>query len=105
RAGRRRCRSGKRAAAAGAARHAWLRRLRYPGETLHRRRVTAHGRRVVGRNTRHHAAAAVVILAGAGWAFCAGAGTSVPRALTVETRPALLKRGDANVALTKSLHL
>jgi enoyl-CoA hydratase/carnithine racemase len=49
------------------------------------------------------AAVAVVVLAGAGRAFCAGADTSVPRPLTVETRPALLKHGDANIALTKLL--
>jgi enoyl-CoA hydratase/carnithine racemase len=49
------------------------------------------------------AAVAVVVLAGAGRAFCAGADTSVPRPLTVATRPALLKHGDANIALTKLL--
>src|SRR6201986_5346845 len=49
------------------------------------------------------AAVAVVILAGAGRAFCAGADTSMPRPLTAETRPALLKHGDANIALTKLL--
>src|ERR1700759_5509410 len=45
----------------------------------------------------------VVVLAGAGRAFCAGADTSTPRPLTAETRPALLKHGDANIALTKLL--
>lgn len=44
-----------------------------------------------------------IILAGAGRAFCAGADTSVPRPLTAETRPALLKHGDHNIALTKLL--
>src|SRR6201986_2978653 len=42
-------------------------------------------------------------LAGAGRGFCAGADTSTPRPLTAETRPALLKHGDANIALTKLL--
>ena len=42
-------------------------------------------------------------MAGAGRAFCAGADTSAPRPLTAETRPALLKHGDANIALTKLL--
>ena len=45
----------------------------------------------------------VVVLAGAGRAFCAGADTSVPRPLTVENRPNLIKHGDANIALTKLL--
>jgi enoyl-CoA hydratase len=45
----------------------------------------------------------VVVLAGAGRAFCAGADTSTPRPLTAETRPALVKHGDANIALTKLL--
>ena len=45
----------------------------------------------------------VVILAGAGRAFSAGADTSTPRPLTVETRPALIKHGDTNIALTKLL--
>lgn len=45
----------------------------------------------------------VVVLAGAGRAFCAGADTSSPRPLTAETRPSLLKHGDANIALTKLL--
>jgi enoyl-CoA hydratase/carnithine racemase len=48
-------------------------------------------------------AVSVVILAGAGRAFCAGADTSTPRPLTAETRPALLKHGDRNIALTKLL--
>src|ERR1700722_8965601 len=52
---------------------------------------------------QNDATVAVVILAGAGRAFCAGADTSVPRPLTVETRPSLLKHGDANIALTKLL--
>jgi enoyl-CoA hydratase/carnithine racemase len=45
----------------------------------------------------------VVILAGAGRAFCAGADTSVPRPLTAENRSNLIKHGDANIALTKLL--
>ena len=45
----------------------------------------------------------VVILAGAGRAFSAGADTSAPRPLTVETRPNLIKHGDTNIALTKLL--
>ena len=45
----------------------------------------------------------VVVLAGAGRAFCAGADTSVPRPLTVETRPRLIAHGDNNIALTKLL--
>jgi enoyl-CoA hydratase len=45
----------------------------------------------------------VVILTGAGRAFCAGADTSVPRPLTAENRSALIKHGDANIALTKLL--
>jgi enoyl-CoA hydratase len=45
----------------------------------------------------------VVILAGAGRAFCAGADTSVPRPLTRENRRNLVKHGDRNVALTKLL--
>src|SRR6201996_838315 len=48
-------------------------------------------------------AVSVVVLAGAGRAFCAGADTSVPRPLTAENRPNLLKHGDANIALTKLL--
>ena len=44
-----------------------------------------------------------VILAGSGRAFCAGADTSVPRPLTAENRPNLVKHGDANIALTKLL--
>ncbi len=46
---------------------------------------------------------AVVILAGAGRAFSAGADTSTPRPLTVETRPNVIKHGDTNIALTKLL--
>jgi enoyl-CoA hydratase/carnithine racemase len=45
----------------------------------------------------------VVVLAGAGRAFCAGADTSVPRPLTAENRANLIKHGDANIALTKLL--
>ncbi len=45
----------------------------------------------------------VVVLAGAGRAFCAGADTSVPRPLTVETRPQLIAHGEKNIALTKLL--
>ena len=45
----------------------------------------------------------VIILAGAGRAFCAGADTSVPRPLTKENRPNLVKHGDHNIALTKLL--
>ncbi len=45
----------------------------------------------------------VVILAGAGRAFCAGADTSVPRPLTAANRPNLVKHGDRNIALTKLL--
>lgn len=45
----------------------------------------------------------VVILTGAGRAFCAGADTSVPRPLTAENRSTLIKHGDANIALTKLL--
>ena len=45
----------------------------------------------------------VIVLAGAGRAFCAGADTSTPRPLTADTRPALLKHGDRNIALTKLL--
>jgi enoyl-CoA hydratase/carnithine racemase len=45
----------------------------------------------------------VVILAGAGRAFCAGADISVPQPLTAETRANLVKHGDANIALTKLL--
>ena len=47
--------------------------------------------------------ARVAVLTGAGGAFCAGADTSVPRPLTAENRPSLLKHGDANIALTKLL--
>ena len=45
----------------------------------------------------------VVVLAGAGRAFCAGADTSVPRPLTAENRRNLIRHGDHNVALTKLL--
>ena len=45
----------------------------------------------------------VVVLAGAGRAFCAGADTSVPRPLTAENRRNLTRHGDHNVALTKLL--
>ena len=48
-------------------------------------------------------AVSVIILAGAGRAFCAGADTSVPRPLTAETRPNLVRHGDRNIALTKLL--
>ena len=48
-------------------------------------------------------AVSVIVLAGAGRAFSAGADTSVPRPLTVETRPNLIKHGDTNIALTKLL--
>jgi enoyl-CoA hydratase len=44
-----------------------------------------------------------IILAGAGRAFCAGADTSVPRPLTAENRPNLLRHADANIALVKLL--
>jgi enoyl-CoA hydratase len=44
-----------------------------------------------------------IILAGAGRAFCAGADTSVPRPLTAENRPNLVKHGDRNIALIKLL--
>jgi enoyl-CoA hydratase/carnithine racemase len=45
----------------------------------------------------------VVILRGAGRAFSAGADTSVPRPLTAENRPNLIRHGDANIALSKLL--
>ncbi len=45
----------------------------------------------------------VVVLAGAGRAFCAGADTSVARPLTAENRQNLINHGDANIALTKLL--
>ncbi len=48
-------------------------------------------------------AVSVIILAGAGRAFCAGADTSVPRPFTAENRPNLIRHGDANIALTKLL--
>jgi enoyl-CoA hydratase/carnithine racemase len=48
-------------------------------------------------------AVAAVVLAGSGRAFCAGADTSVPRPLTAENRPNLVRHGDANIALTKLL--
>lgn len=46
---------------------------------------------------------AVVILAGAGRAFCAGADLSVGRPLTAETRRGNLRHGDRNIALFKLL--
>jgi len=52
---------------------------------------------------QHDRAVSVVVLAGAGRAFCAGADTSVPRPLTAENRPSLIHHGDANIALTKLL--
>ena len=52
---------------------------------------------------QNDSAVTVIILAGAGRAFSAGADTSVPRPLTVETRPNLIRHGDANIALTKLL--
>ena len=48
-------------------------------------------------------AVSVLVLAGAGRAFCAGADTSVPRPLTAENRPNLIRHGDRNIALTKLL--
>jgi enoyl-CoA hydratase/carnithine racemase len=48
-------------------------------------------------------AVSVVILAGSGRAFCAGADTSVSRPLTAENRQNLIRHGDANIALTKLL--
>jgi enoyl-CoA hydratase/carnithine racemase len=48
-------------------------------------------------------AVSVIILSGAGRAFCAGADTSVPRPLTAETRRNLVQHGDRNIALTKLL--
>lgn len=45
----------------------------------------------------------VIILAGAGRAFCAGADTSVSRPLTAENRRNLVRHGDRNIALTKLL--
>lgn len=49
------------------------------------------------------ASVTVVVLAGAGRAFCAGADTSVPRPLTAENRPNLIAHSDKNIALTKLL--
>src|SRR6185312_711141 len=49
------------------------------------------------------AAVSTIILAGAGRAFCAGADTSVPRPLTAETRPDVIRHGDRNIALTRLL--
>lgn len=46
---------------------------------------------------------AVVVLAGAGRAFCAGADTSVRRVLTAENRADLIRHGDTNIALTMLL--
>ena len=48
-------------------------------------------------------AVSVIVLAGAGRAFCAGADTSVPRPLTAENRRNLIRHGDRNIALTKLL--
>ena len=48
-------------------------------------------------------AVSVIILAGAGRAFCAGADTSVPRPLTEANRLNLIKHGDVNIAMTKLL--
>ena len=45
----------------------------------------------------------VLILAGAGRAFCAGADLSVARPFTAENRPAMIRHGDHNIALTKLL--
>ena len=45
----------------------------------------------------------VVILAGAGRAFCAGADLSVSRPLTAATRRDNIRHGDHNIALTKLL--
>lgn len=55
------------------------------------------------RSVRADSGVSVVVLAGAGRAFCAGADTSAPRPLTTENRPNLIRHGDANVALTKQL--
>ena len=49
------------------------------------------------------AAVSTIILTGAGRAFCAGADTSVPRPLTTETRPDVIRHGDRNIALTRLL--
>jgi enoyl-CoA hydratase/carnithine racemase len=48
-------------------------------------------------------AVSAIILAGSGRTFCAGADTSVPRPLTAENRPNLVKHGDKNIELTKLL--
>ncbi len=45
----------------------------------------------------------VIVLAGAGKAFCAGADTSSPRRLSAATRRAMVQHGDANIALTRLL--
>jgi enoyl-CoA hydratase/carnithine racemase len=52
---------------------------------------------------QHDDAVTVVVLAGAGRAFCAGADTSTPRPLTAENRPNLIRHGDRNITLTKLL--
>lgn len=48
-------------------------------------------------------AISVVVLAGAGRAFCAGADTSTPRPLNADTRRAAIRHGDHNIALTRLL--
>ena len=45
----------------------------------------------------------VVILAGAGRAFCAGADTSTPRPLTAENRKNLIRHADESIDLTRLL--
>jgi enoyl-CoA hydratase len=46
---------------------------------------------------------AVVVLAGSGRAFCAGADTSVPRLLTAENRKNLIQHADESIAVPKLL--